>query len=91
VQLALDPLRESPDVWGQTAELLRQKGMTIASGMFGCVGEDYSTLESIRPDRRPGAGLHLEQNRNNIQATVGLAEQLSLKLVTFPRRLPAAR
>ncbi len=48
VQLALDPLRESPGTWGQAAALFRQKGITLVSGMFGCVGEDYSTLETIR-------------------------------------------
>jgi L-ribulose-5-phosphate 3-epimerase len=48
VQLALDPLRESPAIWGRTASLLRQNGMIIVSGMFGCVGEDYSTLDTIR-------------------------------------------
>src|SRR5664279_3952120 len=47
-QLALDPLRDSPKIWGETAALFRQKGITIVSGMFGCVGEDYSTLETIR-------------------------------------------
>ena len=48
VQLALDPLRESPAVWGETEALFRQNGITIIAGMFGCVGEDYSTLETIR-------------------------------------------
>ena len=83
VQLALDPLRESPSVWGQTAALLRQNGVTIVSGMFGCVGEDYSTLESIRLTGGLAPDSTWEQNRNNIQATVALAEQLGLKLVTF--------
>jgi len=44
VQLALDPLREEPAVWDETAAILKQAGITIVSGMFGCVGEDYSTL-----------------------------------------------
>src|ERR1019366_2762467 len=46
VQLALDPLRDAPGVWGETAALFRKKGITTVSGMFGCVGEDYSTLET---------------------------------------------
>src|SRR5437870_4046185 len=45
VQLGLDPLRQTPEVWGDSATLLQQKGISIISGMFGCVGEDYSTLE----------------------------------------------
>ena len=48
VQLALDPLRDDPAVWDKTAETLQAAGITIVSGMFGCVGEDYSTLDSIR-------------------------------------------
>ena len=83
VQLALDPLREKPAVWGNAPARLRAKGISIVSGMFGCVGEDYSTLESIRltggiaPDRT------WEQNRKNIQNTAHLARHLNLKLVTF--------
>jgi len=83
VQLARDPLRENPTVWGRAAALLRERGITLVSGMFGCVGEDYSTLETIRltggiaPDRT------WEQNRKNIQDTATLARELGLKLVTF--------
>ncbi len=48
VQLALDPLRENPAVWRDAEAVLKQAGITIISGMFGCVGEDYSTLDTIR-------------------------------------------
>jgi L-ribulose-5-phosphate 3-epimerase len=48
LQLALDPLRENPAVWGQFATLVRQRGVSIVSGMFGTVGEDYTTLETIK-------------------------------------------
>ena len=34
VQLALDPLRESPAVWGETAALFRQK-----NGYYYCLGD----------------------------------------------------
>lgn len=83
VQLALDPLRDYPGVWGETAALFRQAGITVASGMFGCVGEDYSTLESIRLTGGIGPDATWEQNWNNIRATAALAHQLGLKLVTF--------
>jgi L-ribulose-5-phosphate 3-epimerase len=82
-QLALDPLREDPAVWGETEAILNQAGITIVSGMFGCVGEDYSTLDTIRetggiaPDETWG------RNLENISATVGIAKQLGLKFVTF--------
>ena len=83
VQLALDPLRESPGVWGETPALFRQNGITIISGMFGCVGEDYSTLDTIRATGGIAPDATWEQNWTNIQATAALAQQLGLKLVMF--------
>jgi L-ribulose-5-phosphate 3-epimerase len=83
VQLALDPLRESPRVWRRTESLFRQNNITIVSGMFGCVGEDYATPESIRRTGGIAPDATWEQNRKNIKDTVGLAARLGLKLVTF--------
>jgi L-ribulose-5-phosphate 3-epimerase len=83
VQLALDPLRERPEVWNGTNHLLGQAGITIVSGMLGCVGEDYSTLESIRLTGGLAPDHTWEQNWKNLQATAYLALQLGLKLVTF--------
>ncbi len=83
VQLALDPLREAPGVWGETAALFRQSGISIVSGMFGCVGEDYSTLDTIRVTGGIAPDATWEQNWTNIRATAALAQQLGLKLVTF--------
>ncbi len=83
VQLALDPLRESPAIWGPTQNLFQSAGIAIVSGMFGCVGEDYSTLDTIRLTGGIAPDATWEQNRKNIQATVALAQSLGLKLVTF--------
>jgi sugar phosphate isomerase/epimerase len=83
VQLALDPLRENPKVWGNAVALLREKNIHIVSGMFGCVGEDYSTLETIRLTGGIAPDSTWEQNRKNIAATATLARNLGLKLVTF--------
>ena len=83
VQLALDPLRNALGVWGETAALFRQKGITTVSGMFGCVGEDYSTLATIRVTGGLAPDATWEQNWTNILATAALAQQLGLKLVTF--------
>jgi L-ribulose-5-phosphate 3-epimerase len=83
VQLALDPLREEPAVWGKSPELLRQAGLHIVSGMFGCVGEDYSTLDTIRVTGGLAPDATWARNWNNIQATADLAKKLGLKLVTF--------
>jgi L-ribulose-5-phosphate 3-epimerase len=83
VQLALDPLREAPAIWGVTANLFQPAGISIVSGMFGCVGEDYSTLDTIRITGGIAPDATWDQNRKNIKATVALAQSLGLKLVTF--------
>ena len=51
--------------------------------MFGCVGEDYSTLDSIRITGGIAPDSTWEQNWNNIRTTSALAQRLGLKLVTF--------
>jgi len=83
VQLALDPLCDNSAVWGNAPAQLRESGFTIVSGMFGFAGEDYSTLESIRLTGGVAPDSAWEQNRNHVQASAALSQQLGLKLVTF--------
>jgi sugar phosphate isomerase/epimerase len=83
VQLALDPLRETPAVWSTFPDLARARGVTIASGMFGTIGEDYSTLETIKRTGGVLPDATWEANWRNIQAVAELAARLGLKLVTF--------
>lgn len=83
VQLALDPLRETPAVWGDTAEVFKQAGLKIASGMFGCVGEDYTTLESIRKTGGLTPDHTFEQNLKNAKASAVTAAKLGIKYITF--------
>ena len=83
VQLALDPLRESPSVWGEVGSVCRDSGVSIISGMAGCVGEDYTTLESIR---RTGGVVRDEtwaENLENFKWVAEIAARLELKLVTI--------
>jgi L-ribulose-5-phosphate 3-epimerase len=83
MQLGLDPLRASPVIWGETELLLRQSQMEIISGMFGCVGEDYSTLQAIRETGGIAPDETWMQNLKNIRETAVIAAKLGLKLVTF--------
>lgn len=83
VQLALDPLRQKPSVWGQTQQVFQHNEISIISGMFGCLREDYSTLESIRATGGLAPDATWPQNLKNIIETVALSEKLGLKLVTF--------
>ena len=83
VQIALDSIRERPSVWGKILEVFRRNNITLVSGMFGTLGEDYSTLESIR--RTGGVALDAAWNENwrNIETNSVIAKQLRLNLVTF--------
>jgi len=83
VQLALDPLRDGLHGWERTEEVLRRNQIEIVSVMFGCVGEDYSTLESIRVTGGIVPDATWEQNRKNIRASARLASNLGQKLATF--------
>jgi sugar phosphate isomerase/epimerase len=83
VQLALDPLRENPAVWGDFPRLARESGVTIVSGMFGTLGEDYSTLETIKATGGVVPDATWETNWRNIQEVAAIAARLGLKTVTF--------
>lgn len=83
MQCALDPLREQPAVWGRLAEACAAANMTLVSGMFGTIGEDYSTLESIKRTGGVVPDHTWEQNWRNIQATADLAKRMGLRLVTL--------
>lgn len=83
VQLALDPLRADPAVWGDTPQRLRDAGCALVSGMFGTVGEDYTSLESIQRTGGIVPDATWEENWRNIQITADLAARLGLRLVTF--------
>jgi len=83
VQLALDPLVKSPSVWANAPEVLAKNHTTIVSGMFGCAGENYETLETIRATGGVASDSTWEQNREHVQNVVRLASELELSLVTF--------
>ncbi len=83
VQIALDPVREKPGIWGKTVELLRRHNITMVSGMFGTAGEDYSSLDSIRRTGGVVADATWDENWANISTNAVLARKLGLKLVTF--------
>ncbi len=83
VQIALDSIRERPGVWGKIMEVFRRSNITLVSGMFGTVGEDYSTLESIRRTGGVAPDANWNENWRNVETNAVIARQLRLKLVTF--------
>jgi len=82
IQLALDPLR-ADEAWADAGRQLADAGITVVSGMFGCEGEDYTTLESIRRTGGIVPDETWETNWANIRKTVPIAESLGLDLITF--------
>ena len=83
LQIALDPVRTDSKVWGNISAECARAGVTIVSGMFGTIGEDYSTLESIRRTGGLVPDETWEDNWENIQKIADLAKAMELKLVTF--------
>lgn len=83
VQLALDPLYDSPTVWGNTVSLLQSKGISVISAMVGCAGEDYTTLETIRVTGGIAPDSTWERNRKDLEGKAQLAASLGFKLVTI--------
>lgn len=88
VQLALDPIREDGGGGGgwdeaETARLLGQAGIEVASGMMGMKGEDYSTLDTIRQTGGVRLDEHWAENLEAAGANAALAQRLGITLVTF--------
>jgi sugar phosphate isomerase/epimerase len=83
VQIALDPILDTPSVWNGFAAGTDRAGLQIVSGMFGCAGEDYSTMESIRRTGGIVPNHTWVENWEHIQEIAPLAKSMGLKLVTF--------
>ena len=83
VQLALDPVRSGAWSEAETISLLRAAGIGIVSGMMGTIGEDYSTLETIRETGGVRLDANWEANREAAQAVAAMARRVGLSLVTF--------
>lgn len=83
VQIALDPIREEPAAWGKAGTALRAAGIEIVSGMFRTLGEDYSTLDSIRMTGGVVPDATWESNWKNIREDAAIAADLGIKLVMF--------
>jgi len=82
VQLALDPLVADAN-WAGTGAMLKEAGIEIASGMFGCIGEDYSSLDAIKVTGGIVPDETWEGNWANITAVADVAVSLGVTLVSF--------
>jgi L-ribulose-5-phosphate 3-epimerase len=83
-QIALDAIRENPKgLWTDFHAQCAKRGVTCVSGMISTVGEDYTTLESIRRTGGVVPDATWPETWKNIQADADLAQRMGLKLVTF--------
>jgi L-ribulose-5-phosphate 3-epimerase len=81
-QLAFDPVRKGGE-WADGVAKLRDLGVTVVSGMFEAVGEDYSTLESIKETGGVVPDKTWPETFGNFRQMVVLAQDAGLDHVTF--------
>lgn len=82
VQLGLTPHRDDPGTWEGTQEILAESGISIVSGMFSTIGEDYSSPAAIRETGGIVPDQHWEGNQELAQAAATLAQKMGLKIVS---------
>lgn len=83
VQLALNPLIYKPEFWYDAPERLENQGYEIVSAMFGTVGEDYTSPDTIRQTGGVVPDETWDENWKHTKAVATLAKKLNLKNVTF--------
>tara|TARA_Y100001954_G_scaffold229712_1_gene276137 strand:- start:304 stop:1122 length:819 start_codon:yes stop_codon:yes gene_type:complete len=82
IQLALMPLFQQAEVWGNAPALLKDAGINVVSGMFGCEGEDYSTLDTIRQTGGMLRDETWDTNWANVQQVAKVAQNMGLEMVS---------
>jgi len=83
VQIALDPIRTNPELWGNVGTLCALNGVEIVSGMVTTIGEDYSTMETIRRTGGIVPDQTWKENWRNLETNAAIARSLGIRLVTF--------
>lgn len=85
VQLALDPIRRGEPGWSEieTRHALDLRGVTPVSGMMAMIGEDYSSLRTIRQTGGVRPDEHWLDNLAAARSNARLARRLGIGLVTF--------
>ena len=82
IQLALIELATA-DEWADAGKMLADAGVEIASGMFTCIGEDYSSLDAIKITGGIVPDSTWQGNWNNITAVADVARELGIGMVSF--------
>lgn len=82
-QLALDPLSSGDWDLESLNHAFSSSKISICSGMITTVGEDYSSLESIKATGGVRPDQHWETNQQRARFAAVMGELLELSLVTF--------
>lgn len=82
VQLAIDPIRRGGE-WADGFRKLADLGITVSSGMFEAVGEDYSTLDSIRATGGIVPDATWPQTFANFKVMAPMAAKAGVDHITF--------
>lgn len=83
LQLGLDPLIHGAWQLADVQRAFESRELTIASGMMGMKGEDYTSLDSIRETGGVRPDAHWPANLAAGQQCARIARELGLSLVSF--------
>ncbi len=83
VQQSMSPMVADTATWGGAAAELKAAGIEIVSGMFSPIGEDYSTLQTIRKTGGIVPDEHWDANLKLATEIATIAKREGVKTVTF--------
>ena len=83
LQLGLVPHRDDLGIVDGVPEALEKVGARVVSGMFGTVGEDYTTMESIQLTGGIVPDEHWEGNQDIARGAATRAKRFGLPAVMF--------
>ena len=83
LHLGLVPHRDDVGILDGVPEALERVGARIVSGMFGTVGEDYSTMETIKVTGGIIPDAHWEANQEVARGAAARARRFGLSAVMF--------
>ena len=83
LQLGLVPHRDDAGIVDGVAEALEKVGARVVSGMFGTIGEDYTTMETIKVTGGIVPDEHWEANQEVARGAAARAKRFGLPAVMF--------
>jgi L-ribulose-5-phosphate 3-epimerase len=83
LQLGLVPHRDDAGIVDGVPEALQKVGALVVSGMFGTIGEDYTTMEIIKATGGIVPDEHWEANQEIARSVAARAKRFGLPYVMF--------